>query len=209
LVVNSEAAATGEMIFGMARENEWPINELAAENLFIAIQSDTLGLTTESTTAKSYEVSTELVKSGVMPAGIENRRREFMKKSPRILEYKGRLIERITYHCDGRLALIRIPFEEIEEFSNEYNPTMLVLDEMRLVVGVDVACGVKTYPDGKFTAKLRTNLPVADVIAGYFGGGGHAYAAGFKVFEEDFEGVENEMIGVIDKVLIEYDKETL
>lgn len=206
-IIDNQAAATGEMVFELARKNSLTINELAATSLFIAIQADTLGLTTETTTAESYEISAELVKFGANPAKIEEARRELMKKSPRILEYKGRLIERITYHCDGRLAIVRIPFEEIEEFSAEYNPTMLVLDEMRLVVGVDVACGVKTYPDGKFTAKLRTNLPVADTIAGYFGGGGHAYAAGFKVFDDDSEKVENEMIGAVDKVLIEYDKE--
>jgi phosphoesterase RecJ-like protein len=206
-LINDSAAATGEMVYAFAREFGWNINSLAATSLFIAIQADTLGLTTESTTAESYKISAELVELGAKPADIENKRREMMKKSPRILEYKGRLIERIEYFCDGRLALVRIPFEEITEFSAEYNPTMLVLDEMRLVTGVDVACGVKTYPDGKFTAKFRTNLPVADVIAGYFGGGGHAYASGFNVFDDDFEKVENEMIGAVDKVLIEYDKE--
>jgi phosphoesterase RecJ-like protein len=207
-LIDDQAAAAGEVVFDLAHKNGWPLNELAATSLFIAIQADTLGLTTESTTAKSYEISAKLVKLGANPASIEAARRETMKKSPRILEYKGQLLERITYHCDGRLAVIRIPFAEIEEYSAEYNPTMLVLDEMRLVTGVDVACGIKTYPDGKFTAKLRTNLPVADTVAGYFGGGGHAYAAGFKVFDDDFEKVENEMIGVVDKTLIEYDKET-
>ena len=206
-IIDEHAAATGEMIFDLAQKDSLEINAQAASSLFIAIQADTLGLTTESTTARSYEVSAELVKLGANPAKIEEARRELMKKSPRILEYKGRLIERITYHCDGRLAIVRIPFEEIEEFSAEYNPTMLVLDEMRLVTGVDVACGLKTYPDGKLTAKFRTNLPVADTIAGYFGGGGHVYASGFKVFDDDFEKVENEMIGVVDKTLIAYDKE--
>jgi len=206
-VIDNGAAAAGEIIFGLARKGGLAINAQAATSLFIAIQADTLGLTTESTTAESYEISAELIKLGADPAKIETARRELMKKSPRILEYKGKLIERITYHCDGRLAVVRIPFEEIEEFSAEYNPTMLVLDEMRLVTGVDVACGIKTYPDGKFTAKFRTNLPVADTIAGYFGGGGHAYASGFKVFDDDFEKVENEMIGAIDKTLISYDRE--
>jgi phosphoesterase RecJ-like protein len=209
VVVDEGAAATGEMVYELAKGAGWAISAEAATNLFISIQADTLGLTTESATARSYEISAELVKLGARPAKIEEARRELMKKSPRILEYKGKLIERISYHCDGRLAVVRIPFEEIAEFSAEYNPTMLVLDEMRLVTGVDVACGIKTYPDGKFTAKFRTNLPVADRIAGYFGGGGHAFAAGFKVFEDDFEGVENEMIGVVDKTLIEYDKENL
>jgi phosphoesterase RecJ-like protein len=123
------------------------------------------------------------------------------------LKYKGELLERVEYHCDDRLALVKVSFEEIAEYSNEYNPTMLVLDEMRLVKDVDVAIGLKTYPDGKFTAKIRSNIPVADQVAGFFGGGGHAYAAGFKVYEEDVEKAENELIGAVDRVLLDYDKD--
>ena len=75
-----------------------------------------------------------------------------------------------------------------------------MLDEMRLVENVEVAIAVKTYPDGKLTGKLRTNLPVSDQIAGYFGGGGHPYAAGFRVYEE-YSKVISELVEVTGKVL--------
>src|SRR5690606_4193268 len=84
---------------------------------------------------------------------------------------------------DGKLALIHIPWEEIQAYSDQYNPSVLVLDEMRFVEGVQLGVAIKTYPDGKLTGKIRSNLPIADTVAGYFGGGGHAYAAGFRVYE--------------------------
>ena len=37
-----------------------------------------------------------------------------MKKAPEILAYKGKLIERIEYHLEGGVALIHIPWNEIE-----------------------------------------------------------------------------------------------
>ena len=58
--------------------------------------------------------------------------------------------------------------EEIQKYSNQYNPSVLVLDEMRLVEGVEVACAIKTYPDGKLTGKLRSNMPVSEQIAWIF-----------------------------------------
>ena len=61
-----------------------------------------------------------------------------MKKSPKILEYKGKLIERIEYFLDGRLAIVHVPWEEIQEYSDEYNPGALIGDELRLVEGVDI-----------------------------------------------------------------------
>ena len=127
-----------------------------------------------------------------------------MRKSPRILSYKGQLIERIEYFNDGRTAYIHIPFEEIHEYSNEYNPTMLVLDEMRLVTGVDVAIGIKTYPDGKLTGKIRSNIPVSNLLAKTFGGDGHAFAAGFRTYV-DLADFIPELVHELDKLYDEYD----
>jgi phosphoesterase RecJ-like protein len=106
-----------------------------------------------------------------------------MKKAPEILAYKGKLLERIEYYLDGALAVVHIPFDEIERYSDKYNPSVLVLDEMRLVEGVELAVAIKTYPDGKLTGKLRANIPIAEQVAGYFGGGGHVYASGFRIYE--------------------------
>lgn len=198
--VNQPVVAAGELIYNLAYTAGWVINPQAAENMLIAIMSDSLGLTTQNTTADSFRVAGELTALGASNSAIEERRREFMKKSPEILAYKGRLIERIEYLLDGKLAIIHIPWEEIQKYSDQYNPSVLVLDEMRLVEGVEVACAIKTYPDGKLTGKLRSNMPVSEQIAGYFGGGGHAYAAGFRVYD-DYAVIVRELVGAADKSL--------
>jgi phosphoesterase, DHHA1 (fragment) len=198
--VNQPVVAAGELIYNLAHTAGWVINPQAAENMLIAIMSDSLGLTTQNTTADSFRVAGELTALGASNSAIEERRREFMKKSPEILAYKGRLIERIEYLLDGKLAIIHIPWEEIQKYSDQYNPSVLVLDEMRLVEGVEVACAIKTYPDGKLTGKLRSNMPVSEQIAGYFGGGGHAYAAGFRVYD-DYAVIVRELVEAADKSL--------
>lgn len=192
--------ATGELIYNLAHEASWTINPQAAEDMLIAIMSDSLGLTTQNTTADSFRVAGELTALGASNAAIEERRREFMKKSPEILTYKGRLIERIEYLLGGKLALVHVPWEEIQKYSDQYNPSVLVLDEMRLVEGVEIACAIKTYPDGKLTGKLRSNAPVSEQIAGYFGGGGHPYAAGFRVYE-DYDTIVRELVEASDRAL--------
>lgn len=201
-----DSVATAVGIYKTCTSFGWEINESAATNLFIAIQSDSLGLSTENVTAEIFEICARLVELGAIPSEIEASRRELMKKSSEILEYKGKLLERIEYHLDGKLALIHIPWEEIEQYSDKYNPTMLVLDEMRLVTGVEVAIGIKTYPDEKLTGKLRANIPVCDEIAGFFGGGGHPYASGFRIYE-NYDDFLPELVGAVDKVLKEYSDE--
>ena len=207
-LVSQNVVATGELIYNIAHKLGWKINPQAAENMLVAIMSDSLGLTTQNTSADSFTVAGELVRCGAKNSTIEERRREFMKKAPEILEYKGRLLQRIEYFLDGKLALIHIPFDEIQAYSDKYNPSVLVLDEMRLVEGVAATIAIKTYPDGKLTGKLLTNAPVAADIAGYFGGGGHPYAAGFRVYEQYDEALK-EIITATDKALKEQADATL
>ncbi len=206
-LISQDVVATGELIYNIAHELKWKISPQAAEDMLVAIMSDSLGLTTQSTTADSFAAATELIRLGASNAAIELRRRDFMKKSPEILTYKGELIGRIEYYLDGHLALVHIPWDDIREYSDQYNPSMLVLDEMRLVEGVEVACAIKTYPDGKLTGKLRCNTPVADTIAGYFGGGGHAYAAGWRAYE-DYDVILKELLTATEKALHNYASET-
>lgn len=197
------AVSTSEVIYLLVSDSDWAINQQAAENLLVALLSDSLGLTTQNVTPRSYLVASKLTELGASPSVIENRRREFMKKSPEILAYKGELISRIEYALDGALAVVHIPWEDIQAYSDQYNPSVLVLDEMRLVEGVEIGVAIKTYPDGKVTGKLRANLPIAEQVAGYFGGGGHQYAAGFRAYET-YDTIMAELITATDKALKEY-----
>jgi bifunctional oligoribonuclease and PAP phosphatase NrnA len=199
-----DAVATSEIIYALAQKSGWAINAQAAENMLIAIMSDSLGLTTPNVSPNSFFVAGKLTELGASNSVIEERRREFMKKSPEILAYKGELIGRIEYFLDGKLALIHIPWEDIQKYSDQYNPSVLVLDEMRLVEGVEIGVAIKTYPDGKATGKLRSNSPIAEEVAGYFGGGGHKYAAGFRVYEE-YDKIVAELVTATEKAINQHD----
>lgn len=195
--------ACADLIYHIAKDQKMHISEQAAEAIFQAILSDTLGLTSQSVTTETFITAAELTQLGAKISELEERRREFMKKSPRILDYKADLIKRIEYSLDGALATVHIPWDDIREYSDEYNPNVLILEEMRLVEGVRVAVAVKTYPDGKVTGKIRTasNVPVADKIAGYFGGGGHPYAAGFRTYDTNYEEVVRDLVKIIPELV--------
>ncbi len=202
-MLSDNAVATSEILYKLASTNNWPINAQAAENMLIAIMSDSLGLTTQNVSPNSFFVAGKLTELGASNSAIEGRRREYMKKSPEILAYKGELIGRIEYLLDGKLALVHIPWEDIQKYSDQYNPSVLVLDEMRLVEGVEIGVAIKTYPDGKVTGKLRGNLPIAETVAGFFGGGGHKYAAGFRAYA-DYDTIVSELVSATNKALKEY-----
>jgi phosphoesterase RecJ-like protein len=201
-----DAVSTGEIIYRIADDLKWALTKNFAKNILISILSDSLGLTTRNVTDRTITAVAELNKRGAFIFDIEDKRREYMKKSQEILKYKGSLIERIEYYLSGKLAIIHIPWEEIQKYSDQYNPSVLVLDEMKLVEGVQVGVAIKTYPDGRITGKIRANVPISDQIAGFFGGGGHEYAAGFRVYEQ-YDKLLNELLGASNKALTEYEKD--
>ena len=205
-MLGEDCVASAEIVYNLAIENGWTVNLQAAENLMIAIMSDSLGLTSQNVTPNTYFNVGKLAEIGASNSEIEKRRHEYMKKSAEILKYKGELLERIEYFLNGKLALITIPWEEIKKYSDQYNPSILVLDEMRLVEGVEIGIAIKTYPDGKLTGKLRSNIPISETVAGYFGGGGHPYAAGFRVYES-LDKITPELLNATEKALKEFEND--
>lgn len=204
-----EAVATGEVIYKLAKELNWPLSLEASEMLSASILYDSLGLMTESTTATSIRIIADLVESGVNLAKLENARRETMKKSISLTKYKGELLQRIEYFNNDSIATITIPWAEIEQYSSQYNPSVLVLDEMRLVDSVKVAIAFKTYKDRRITAKIRANygFPIAKDLAEAFGGGGHQYASGFKVIDKSYSEIKAKCIQTATKLLDKLSKE--
>ncbi len=190
IICNQTASATTEVLYELAHQLDWQLDDTSRDMIAIGILSDSLGLMSGSTTARTIHIIGELVEAGVNLPELDEARRATMRKEPELVHYKGRLLQRVEFHDDNRIVTLSIPWEEIEQFSPLYNPPMLVLDDMRLVKGADVAVVFKIYKDGKITGKIRSNFgrPIADKLAEHFGGGGHPYAAGFKL--EDGRGYD-------------------
>ena len=126
-----------------------------------------------------------------------------MKRSVEIMRYKAVLMNRIEFYIDNQIALVEIPWKEIEAFGEQYNPPMLVMDEMRLVSGVKIAVALKYYNNGKITGKIRSNFgcPISAKLAENFGGGGHKYAAGFKIIDSSNKNIKQEVIDYTKRLL--------
>jgi phosphoesterase RecJ-like protein len=206
VICNHKAVSTTEVIYELTKQLDWSLNVGAKNLIAIGILSDSLGLMSSSTTSHSIHIIAELVEAGVDLPEIDNARRETLKRDSELIHYKGRLLERVEFYADERIAMVTIPWEEIEQYSPLYNPSMLVIDDMRLAKNTDIAIAFKIYKDGKVTAKIRANYgrAIADKLAEHFGGGGHPYAAGFKITNgKSYEDIKTETIKVAAKLLDE------
>ena len=169
-----------------------------------SILGDSMGLTTENTTADTYRVMAELVDAGVNRPQLEELRRQYNKMQPVILKYKAVLIDR-TEIIDEKLALVTIPQQEINEYSPLYNPAPLIQTDHLQTAGVLMSVVIKSYDSGRVTAAIRCNqgAPIAAKLAEHFGGGGHAYAAGFKLEGKPLDEVKSKVIQKTQELLHE------
>ncbi len=207
LTIIEPLVATAELIYYLAQELNWQFNDNNSNLLLTAILGDTLGLSTPNLKPETFEVVADLYRHGASTNQIEEKRLELAKKEQEIIKYKGELLQRVEFELDGKLAIIHIPFEEIKQYSDKYNPGALVMDEMRFVKGVEISIAIKTYPDGKLTGRIRSSLPIAETVAGYFGGGGHAHAAGFRIYDETYDSIYNEILAATEKAIENQERE--
>ncbi|HUP26042.1 MAG TPA: DHH family phosphoesterase [Candidatus Limnocylindrales bacterium] len=198
------AVATGEAIYKLASELKWPLSLPAKTHIASSILADSLGLTSDGTTAGTYRIMADLIESGVERPVLEDARRALTKMPKPIFYYKARLIERATFEANGRIALVVIPHDEIMEYSPLYNPAPLIQTDLLQTEGVLVAIVFKIYKDGKITGSVRTNNggAIAGELAKHFGGGGHVYASGFKITNgRTFEDIKSECIQLAGELL--------
>lgn len=195
-LIDSDAVATGELIYILAKQLNWEITSSAANLLTTSILADSLGFTTDKTSSRPLRIVADLIDLGANLAKLEEIRRRSLSKPINIITYKGKLLQRINYLLDNQLAMIDIPWEETKEFSPHYNPAVLVLEELRFAKDVKLGIVLKSYPDGRITGKLRSNTgsAIAGKLAEHFGGGGHPSAAGFKTKDYNLEDIKTEIV---------------
>lgn len=184
IICNAEKyASTGELIYDLANELKWSLSTQAQEYILQSILSDTLGLTSEATTAQTYRRIADMIDNGVSRTKLEEARRSLSKMHLDVFRYKSDLIKRVEFYgTNNEIAIITIPEDELYTVGTLYNPAPLILNEVSMVEGVRIGIVIKHYKN-KFTGAIRCNdgARIASKIAEKYGGGGHPYAAGFKI----------------------------
>jgi len=176
-------ASAGELIYMVAQQLSWPLSVAAQEYIMSSILGDTQGLSNQLASAQTYRIMADMIEAGVDRPTLEELRRSYSKMPESILRYKGELIRRAEISGNGTIASVVIPQAEINQYSPLYNPAPLVQGDLLQTTDVQVAIVFKSYDDGRVTGAIRCNpgAAIAANLATHLGGGGHAFASGFKV----------------------------
>ena len=179
--VDPQCASSGEMVFRLLKQANWPITPLIANCLFTAISTDTGSFQYATTRPSTYHAAAELVQRGANLARICD---EVYQSHP----LSRVRLQRHMYNSFKLIEQNQIAYFWIRQA--DYQMTGAVpdqseglIDDIRNIQGVKVALLFEEIEPELTRVSWRSKVPELDVssVAVSFGGGGHLAAAGARI----------------------------
>jgi len=197
-IVDSGAAATSEILAGLAFDLGLPVDAQAAQGFYTGIVTDTGQFRYASTTRRTFLLAAELLACGAHPpeVGFELYERESTGKLALLQHYLASL----RLECDGRVCIGTLANGIFAQTGTTVEDTEGLVDYARSIDGVDVGVLIEERTDGTVKASLRARDAAyrLDRIAAQFNGGGHACAAGLNL-KKDTENFYARLVAALAK----------
>jgi phosphoesterase RecJ-like protein len=178
--VDGKAAATGEIVFDLLSEMNWPLDKEIAEAIFVAITTDTGNFQYSNTSQRSHEIVIALYDKGMNFSKIsaEIYQNESMNK----FKMESKVIDSAELFADGLGVVAIVTQKMLKECNSSMEEAEGIVSKLRSIRGVEISVLIKEYPDGCMKVGLRAkHKGDVAVIATKFGGGGHVKAAGCTI----------------------------
>jgi phosphoesterase RecJ-like protein len=177
-LIDPGAPASAVLCRDLLRRLDLPIDQEIATDLYTALVTDTGRFQYQSTVPETHLLAAELLAAGVKQ--YEVAKAVFETNDIRYLRLLSGVLARITQVPAASLVWTSVTLEDLKAHGVGMEATEGLIDLVRTDGASDVAAVLKEQPEGGFKVSLRSKgaSNVAEV-AGRFGGGGHALAAGF------------------------------
>ena len=179
--INPKAPATGQILFELIRSEKLPIDAAIAENLYVAISTDTGSFQYPNTTARTFEMAAELVHAGVDVGRVSQLTYENYPR--RRAELLRDLLGTMRFEANNRVASFSLSLATAKKLGVLPEDNEGLIDHLRAIHGVIVAVFFEELADGKVRVSMRSKREKVNVcaICEKFGGGGHVLAAGARL----------------------------
>ncbi len=178
---DSEASATGSLVFELLKEMGAPINKNIAENIYAAILTDTGRFCYSNCSAETHEDVAELYGYGIDHVTVCAKIYDELPEAR--LKLENLVIERMERFADGRAAISFCTLDDLESLGATQAMCEYCSERLRSVKGIEMSCFLKQREENMFKVSLRSkNYADVNAVASVFGGGGHERAAGCTVY---------------------------
>lgn len=194
--VDPGSAATAEILAGMLFDNRLPVDAAAAQALYAGILTDTGQFRFPSTSRRTFLLAARLLESGADPSATGGELYE--RESAAKLQLLQRFLASLRTECGGRVCTGALTDEAFAAAGATAEDTEGLVDYARAIDGVDIGVLIEAR-SGAIKASLRAKDPKyrLDLVAGKFGGGGHACAAGLNLKEGKLESFRARLVAAL------------
>ena len=181
-IVDPEASSAGEIVWQIAKWNEWKLDAAIAEALWVAIVTDSGRFAYDSTKPGTMRAAGDLLKYGVRTALINDiLYGTFPRKAIELKRIAWRSLHVWKNRKVAEVTLTRDDFREVRGTKADAED---IIEIPRSVVKNEIALFFYQIPDRtketRCSIRTRGNWD-ATVLATKFGGGGHVKAAGCTI----------------------------
>jgi phosphoesterase RecJ-like protein len=179
--IDPTSPATGQILFELIQNQQLPMDRAIAENLFVAISTDTGSFQYPNTTARTFEIGAELVRGGVDVGRVSQLLYENYPR--RRTELLRELLGTMRFEANGKIASFSLSLNVAAKLGVRPEDNEGLIDHLRAIRGVIAAVFFEELAEGKVRVSMRSKSDEVDVsaICQKFGGGGHKLAAGARV----------------------------
>lgn len=176
--IEPDASSTSELVYRlMEKEN---ISKQSAEALYMGIAHDTGVFQYSCTSPETMEAAAELLRKGVNGSEIIDK--TYYEKTYVQNQILGKALLESMLVLDKQVIVSYVNLKSLNFFEAKPSDLEGIVSQLRQTKGVEVAMFLYEQEPQIYKVSLRSKDRVdVSVIAKYFGGGGHAKAAGFTM----------------------------
>lgn len=198
-LVDSNASATGEIIFKIIKMLGMEMDPEISECLYTAIVTDTGQFQYSNTTSMTHQIAGELIENGVNVSLMYERIYQNNSKE-KVMLLKAAL-DTLEFYHNNSISCVSLTLEQMKEANARGDDSDGIINLARDIECVEVAIFLKELEPGKIKVGLRSKK-VVDVasVSLQFGGGGHVRAAGCTLYGTIDEVKEKILEAVIERI---------
>lgn len=197
-IIEPDFSSTGEIIYEIFKTLKYEINERAAENIFIAIITDTGKFIYDNAGYKTFENVSDLLKLNINKNEIV--KNLYSSEPKNIFKLKADVFNSTEFFMEDKVALSCLFKENLKKYNLSLKDIDGLVERLRDIENVEISILIKELDDKTYKISMRS-LGNSDVskVCETFGGGGHKNAAGFKIDNIEFATLKKLILEEVEK----------
>lgn len=197
-IIHSDSPASCELVYEIIKRLNLPIDKEIATLLYAGLVTDTGRFLYSNISELTFYTAADLYKIGADFEMIY--KNLYQNKEISKLQFENHLLNKVEFKKP--YALVGVSQKTCKDFGVQMGDSESVVNTLRDLKGIEVACLVKEYGENEFKISLRSKdyLDVSK-IARDNGGGGHIRASGFTINTDSMDKALNIMRKILEEAI--------